>query len=98
MTRNEVRSVATNETVCLTAREYFDGQVHLPATVSNEFLAEVLQHLVEKKVEFGLFHDPGSIVIAHFGGEEDHLPSLWSDGHWRIGREDAGLVFDDDEP
>jgi len=38
----------------------------------------VLQHLIGKKVEFGLFHDPDRIVIAHFGGDEDHLPSLWS--------------------
>ncbi|WP_064697389.1 hypothetical protein [Rhizobium aegyptiacum] len=98
MTMNEVAPVATNETDCSTVREYFDGEVHLPATVSKEFLAEVLQHLIGKEVEFGLFHDPDRIVIAYFGGDEDHLPSLWSDGYWRIGREDAGLVFDDNEP
>lgn len=88
MTQNEVRSVAANGTVCLTARGYFDGEVHLPVTVSKEFLTKALQYLVEKKVEFGLFHDLNKIVIAHFGGDEDHLPSLWSDGYWRIGRED----------
>lgn len=98
MTKNEVNFVEADAADCLALREYFDGEVHLPTTVSKDFLTKALLHLVEKNVEFGLFHDPDTFVIAHFGGDEDHLPSLWSDGYWRIGREDAGLVFDEDEP
>ncbi|WP_244563706.1 hypothetical protein [Ensifer aridi] len=73
------------------ARAMFDAEIHLPASIDRQFLAVVLVAAAEKKVDFGLFHEEGKIIIAHYGGDEDHLPSLWSDGCWHFGREPEDL-------
>lgn len=69
-------------------RRQFDAEVHLPADISREFLSAALLHAIDNKVDFGLFHEAGKIIIAYFGGDEIHLPSRWSDRRWRIGLED----------
>lgn len=78
-------------------RPDFDAEVHLPADISRDFLAAALLHAIEKKVEFGIFHETNRIVISYFGGDEDHLPSRWSDKRWRIGREDIDPPFFPDD-
>lgn len=50
-------------------RDDFDAEIHLPATISKEFLSAALLWAVENKAEFGVFHEPQKIVIAFFGGE-----------------------------
>lgn len=78
-------------------REPFDGEIHLPATISKEFLSAALLWAIENKVEFGIFHEPDTIVIAYFFGGEDFLPSRWSDRRWHIGEEDlTDRFFPDD--
>lgn len=69
-------------------RGHFDAEVHLPADISREFLSTALLWAIDNKVDFGLFHEPGKIIIAHFGGDETYLPSRWSDKLWHIGLED----------
>ncbi|MGV4797431.1 hypothetical protein ACS4RS_033480 (plasmid) [Rhizobium sp. F40D2] len=69
-------------------RGNFDAEVHLPADISREFLSAALLWAIEHKVDFGLFHEAGKIIIAHFGGDEIYLPSRWSDKRWHIGLED----------
>ena len=71
-----------------TLRGSFDTAVHLPADISREFLSAALLWAIESKVDFGLFHEAGKIIIAHFGGDEIYLPSRWSDKRWHIGLED----------
>ncbi|MBB4581557.1 hypothetical protein GGE45_003905 [Rhizobium aethiopicum] len=68
-------------------RGNFDAEVHLPADISREFLSTALLCAIENRVDFGLFHEAGKIVIAHFGGDEIYLPSRWSDKRWHIGLE-----------
>ena len=75
-------------------REPFDGEIHLPATISKEFLSTALLWAIETKVEFGVFHEPDTIVIAHFFGDEQFLPSRRTDKRWQIGLEDR--LPDDD--
>lgn len=69
-------------------RRQFDAEVHLPSGISQEFLSAALLFAIENKVDFGLFHEAGRIIIAHFGGDEIYLPSRWSDRRWHIGLED----------
>ncbi|MBX4899725.1 MULTISPECIES: hypothetical protein [Rhizobium] len=69
-------------------RSSFDAEVHLPADMSREFLSAALLWAIDNKVDFGLFHEACKIIIAHFGGDEIHLPSRWSDKQWHIGLED----------
>ncbi|MBY3252201.1 hypothetical protein HFO14_28640 [Rhizobium laguerreae] len=68
-------------------RRNFDAEVHLPADISREFLSAALLWAIDNKVDFGLFHEAGRIIIAHFGGDEIYLPSRWSDKRWHIGLE-----------
>ncbi|MEX2697503.1 hypothetical protein [Rhizobium mongolense] len=69
-------------------RSSFDAEVHLPKEISREFLSAALLWAIDNKVDFGLFHEAGKIIIAHFGGDEIYLPSRWSDKRWHIGLED----------
>ena len=69
-------------------RGSFDAEVHLPKEISREFLSAALLWAIDNKVDFGLFHEDDKIIIAHFGGDEIHLPSRWSDKRWHIGLED----------
>lgn len=69
-------------------RSSFDAEVHLPKEISREFLSTALLWAIDNKVDFGLFHEAGKIIIAHFGGDEIHLPSRWSDKRWHFGLED----------
>lgn len=78
-------------------RRNFDAEVQLPAEISREFLSAALLWATEKKVDFGLFHEADKIIIAHFGGDEVHLPSRWSDKRWHIGLEDREQFFVPDE-
>lgn len=71
-----------------TLRGSFDAEAHLPADISRDFLSAALDWAIANKVDFGLFHEAGEIIIAHFGGDEIYLPSLWSDKRWHIGLED----------
>ncbi|MBY3258876.1 hypothetical protein HFO09_30220 [Rhizobium laguerreae] len=75
-------------------RGNFDAEVHLPADISREFLAAALLWAIDNKVDFGLFHEAGKIIIAHSGGDEIYLPSRWSDKRWHIGLEDKEPFFD----
>lgn len=68
-------------------RGTFDAEVHLPSDISCEFLSAALLCAIQNKVHFGLFHEGAKIIIAHFGGDEIYLPSLWSDKRWHIGLE-----------
>ncbi|MCA2380120.1 hypothetical protein ATU3C_25625 [Agrobacterium genomosp. 3 str. RTP8] len=68
-------------------RGNFDAEVHLPADISREFLSAALLWAIDNKVDFGLFHEAGKIIIAHFGRDEIYLPSRWSDKRWHIGLE-----------
>ncbi|MGZ2386008.1 hypothetical protein [Rhizobium brockwellii] len=77
-------------------RRNFDAEVHLPADISPEFLSAALLWAIGNKVDFGLFHEAGEIIIAHFGGDEIYLPSRWSDKRWHIGLEDKE-PFDPDD-
>lgn len=78
-------------------REHFDGEVRLPATISKEFLSAALLFAIENNVEFGVFHEPKKIVIAFFGGDEQHLPSRSSDKRWHIGQENSDPDFFSDD-
>ncbi|MBY2924452.1 hypothetical protein HF259_23925 [Rhizobium leguminosarum] len=75
-------------------RRVFDAEVHLPADISCEFLSAALLWAIDNKVDFGLFHEAGKIIIAHSGGDEIYLPSRWSDKRWHIGLEDKEPFFD----
>jgi hypothetical protein len=78
-------------------REPFDGEIHLPATISKEFLSTALLWAIENEVEFGIFREPDKIVIAYFYGDEEFLPSRWSDRRWHIGEEDISDRFFPDD-
>jgi hypothetical protein len=78
-------------------RRNFDAEVHLPAEISREFLSAALLWAIENKVNFGVLHEADQIMIAHFGGDEIHLPSRWSDSRWHIGLEDREPFFDPGE-
>lgn len=39
-------------------------------------------------MEFGLFHKPDAIIIAHYGADLAHMPAIGLDRRWHIGRED----------
>ncbi|MGZ2384584.1 hypothetical protein [Rhizobium leguminosarum] len=75
-------------------RHNFDAEVHLPADIPREFLSAALLFAIDKKVDFGLFHQAERIIIAYFGGDEIYLPSRWSDKRWHIGVEDREPFFD----
>jgi hypothetical protein len=104
MTQNENSPADLRDVAALAAsshrnplREHFDGEVHLPETISKEFLSAALLWAIENKVEFGVFHEPKKIVIAFFGGDEQYLPSRWSDKRWHIGLEDSDPDFLSDD-
>ena len=78
-------------------RRNFDAEVHLPADISREFLSAALLWAIDNKVDFGLFHEGGKIIIAHFGGDETYLPFRCSDKRWHIGLEDREPHFEPDE-
>ncbi|MBY5378960.1 hypothetical protein [Rhizobium leguminosarum] len=75
-------------------RGNFDAEVHLPADISRAFLSAALLWAIENKVDFGLFHEAGKITISYFGGDENYLPSRWSDKRLHIGLEDREPFFD----
>lgn len=68
-------------------RAGWDVEVHLPTRATPEFISGALLHLIENKIEFGIFYEGGKVVIAHEPGDERYVPSRWSDGSWRIGPE-----------
>ncbi|WP_246798868.1 hypothetical protein [Rhizobium leguminosarum] len=55
-------------------RRNFDAEVYLPADIWRESLSAALLWASDNKVDFGLFHEGGAIIIAHFGGDEIYLP------------------------
>ncbi|WP_041699184.1 hypothetical protein [Allorhizobium ampelinum] len=74
-------------------RDGFDAEIHLPSTISKEFLSAALLWAIENKAEFGVFHDPQQIVFAFLGGHSHYMPSRWSDKRWHIGRENLDPGF-----
>ncbi|MCW5712353.1 hypothetical protein WMC41_31145 (plasmid) [Shinella yambaruensis] len=74
-------------------RAAWDVEVHLPTRATPEFISGALLHLIENKIEFGIFYESGKVVIAYEPGDDPHVPSRWSDGSWRIGPE----PFDGDD-
>ena len=46
-----------------TLRGSFDAEVHLPTDISREFLSAALDWAIANKVDFGLFHEAGKIIL-----------------------------------
>lgn len=68
-------------------RAVWDAEVHLPTRATPEFISAALLHLIENKIEFGIFYEGGKVVISYEFGNDPYVPSMWSDRSWRIGHE-----------
>ena len=68
-------------------RAVWETAVHLPKRATPEFISAALLHLIENKIEFGIFYEGDKVVIAYEFGDDPYVPSRWSDGSWRIGHE-----------
>lgn len=68
-------------------RAAWDAEVHLPTRATPEFISAALLHLIENKIEFGIFYEGGKVVIGYEFGNDPYVPSMWSDRSWRIGHE-----------
>ncbi len=68
-------------------RAAWDAEVRLPTRATPEFISAALLHLIENKIEFGIFYEGDRVIISHEFGDESYVPQKWSDKSWRIGHE-----------
>jgi hypothetical protein len=57
--------------------------------MTAQTLSEVFLHLIEHKVDFGVYHDGNSVTIGYDPADEEIMLSKWSDGGLVLGKRRA---------